>query len=165
MVFLSFVFVESSDKAIFGGKATVFTGKAVTAAIRQEDAVNGLNASLARIGEFSQASSQDLQDFAAGLQNVTKFGDEAILEQLAFAQSMGATADQSKKVVSAAADLAAALNIDLNSATRNVAKTLGGYAGELGEVNSGGWVLQAARGGALPRLRHHRHVVPASRLP
>jgi hypothetical protein len=111
-----------------GGRAVI------NAAARQEDAINRLNNSLARIGQFSQSTSQDLQNFATQLQQTTRFGDEAILEQLAFAQSLGATAEQSKQVVSAAADLATALNIDLNSATRNVAKTLGGYAGELGEV-------------------------------
>lgn len=106
----------------------------IAAAARQEQAVNNLNASLRRIGEFSQEASQDLQNFASGLQSVTKFGDEAVLEQLAFAQSLGATAEQSKEIVAAAADLSAALGIDLNSATRNIARTLGGFAGELGEV-------------------------------
>ncbi len=122
--------------AIKAGAAlgAIVTGASVAAAARQEQAINNLNASLARIGEFSQQTSQDLQNFASQLQSVTKFGDEAVLEQLSFAQSLGATADQSKQVVTAAADLAAALNIDLNSATRNVAKTLGGFAGELGEV-------------------------------
>lgn len=118
--------------ASFGAALTIreFTA----AAIRQEDAVNNLNASLRRIGDFSSATSQDLQDFASSLQEVTRFGDEAVLENLSFAQSLGASAEQSKVVVAAAADLAAALGIDLQSATRNVAKTLGGYAGELGEV-------------------------------
>jgi hypothetical protein len=106
----------------------------IQAAVRQQSAINGLNASLRAIGEFSQATSKDLQDFASQLQSVTTFGDEAVLEQLAFAQALGASAEQSKEVVAAAADLAAGLNIDLNSATRNVAKTLGGFAGELGEV-------------------------------
>jgi len=115
--------------------AAVFAGREIiAAAARQEDAVNNLNASLRRIGEFSQGASQDLQNFASQLQSVTRFGDEAVLEQLAFAQGLGATAEQSKAVVAAAADLAGALNIDLNSATRNVARTLGGFAGELGEV-------------------------------
>lgn len=114
--------------------AALGTREVIQAAARQEEAINNLNASLSRIGEFSQQTSQDLQNFASQLQNVTRFGDEAVLEQLSFAQGLGATAEQSKAVVSAAADLAAALNIDLNSATRNVARTLGGFAGELGEV-------------------------------
>lgn len=113
--------------------ASAFSGS-IAASIQQEDALNALNASLANIGEFTQETSKDLQNFASQLQATTRFGDEAVLSQLAFAQAMGATAEQSKTVVAAAADLAAGLNIDLNAATRNVAKTLGGFAGELGEV-------------------------------
>ena len=113
---------------------TLATGRFISAAAEQEDAVNALNSSLQRIGEFTQRTSQDLQDFASSLQESSRFGDEAILRQLAFAQSLGASAEQSKEVLAASADLATALNIDLNAATRNVARTLGGFAGELGEV-------------------------------
>jgi len=112
----------------------LFSKRAIEASARQQTAINNLEASLARIGEFSSETSRDLQDFASELQKVSTIGDEAAIEQLAFAQGLGATAEQSKKIVSAAADLSAALNIDLNSATRNVARTLGGFAGELGEV-------------------------------
>ncbi|MEE8598669.1 MAG: hypothetical protein V3S69_04035, partial [Dehalococcoidales bacterium] len=99
-----------------------------------QDAINKLNTQLAINGEFSKEASAELQEFASELQRTSKFGDEAVLGQLQFAQAMGATKDQSKEVVGAAADMAAALGIDLNAATRNIAKTLGGFAGELGEV-------------------------------
>ena len=115
--------------------AAAFAGRAIIrAAVEQENAVNALNASLRNIGKFSEAASGDLQNFAAGLQKVTRFGDETIISQLAFAQAMGASVGQSKKILAVSTDMAEALNIDLNSAVRNVTKTLGGYAGELGEV-------------------------------
>lgn len=104
------------------------------AASVQQDAVNKLNSSLRQLGEYSGKTSLELQKFASEIQSVTRFGDEAVIEQLSFAQAMGATADQSKKIVSAAADMASALGIDLNSAVRNISKTLGGLAGELGEI-------------------------------
>lgn len=106
----------------------------IRASAQQQQAINDLNSSLVRIGEFSKDTSAELQNFASNLQSVTKFGDEAILSQLSFAQGLGATAEQSKQIVSAAADLSAALNIDLNAAVRNVGRTLGGFSGELGEV-------------------------------
>lgn len=109
-------------------------GDLTDAASLQEDAINDLNSALVRGGEYSAETSLELQKFASELQKVTKYGDEAILSQMAFAQSMGATAEQSKEILRAATDMAASLNIDLNSAVRNVSKTLGGYAGELGEV-------------------------------
>lgn len=111
-----------------------FVVESINLSAEQEKAVNDLNAQLKLNGEFTKETSQELQKYASELQSITTFGDEAILGQLAFAQAMGASAKQSKTVVSASADLAASLNIDLNSAVRNVAKTLGGYAGELGEV-------------------------------
>lgn len=103
-------------------------------AIVQAEAVNKLNNALATTGQFSVQASRDLQAFASELQSVTRFGDEALIGQIAFAQSMGASVEQSKQIVSAATDMATALDIDLNSAVRNISKTLGGYAGELGEV-------------------------------
>jgi len=113
--------------------AATFAGrKIIQAAQAQEDAVNNLAASLRSIGEASRQT--ELEQYAAELQKITVFGDEAIISQLAFAQAMGANADQSKEILSAATDMSAALNIDLNAAVRNISKTLGGFAGELGEV-------------------------------
>jgi hypothetical protein len=100
----------------------------------QEDAINKLNAQLALTGDYSRETSQDLQAFASELQSVTKFGDEAILGQISFAQAMGASVEQSKAIVAVAADMSEALGMDLNSATRNVSKTLGGFGGELSEI-------------------------------
>lgn len=112
--------------------AGVATKKGIDAARQQEDAINQLTTSLGKLGEASRLS--ELEDFAREIQQTTRFGDEATLSQLAFAQSMGASVDQSKEIVRAATDMSAALNIDFNSAVRNISKTLGGYAGELGEV-------------------------------
>lgn len=128
--------------AAIGGAAVIAAAAKLTdalitvvdAAIVQEDAVQKLNNSLITTGQYSAEASKDLQAFASQLQTSSKFGDEAIIAQMAFAQSMGATAEQSKMILAASADLAVALDQDLNTAVRNISKTLGGYAGELGEV-------------------------------
>ena len=114
--------------------ATAIGIKGVQAAQVQEDAINRLNTALQLSGDFSDQASKDLQAYASELQNATRFGDELVLNQLALAKSFGATNEQAKQIVSAATDLSASFGIDLESATRNVAKTLGGFAGELGEV-------------------------------
>lgn len=121
--------IASAAALALGG---IITAKGIAAAREQEEAVNSLAASLGKLGQASRLT--ELEEFASGLQRITKFGDEAIISQLAFAQAMGANVDQSKQIVEAATDMSAALNIDLNSAVRNISKTLGGYAGELGEV-------------------------------
>ena len=130
-------FVALKGVAIAAGAAlgAAFAGREIIqAAIAQEDAVNSLNASLRRIGEFSNETSADLQNFAAGLQQTSRVVDEVILQQLAIAQSFGATADQSKALTAAALDLASAQGKTLEEAVRQISKTLGGYAGELGET-------------------------------
>ena len=108
--------------------------KSIAAAIQQEEAVNRLAGALKSSNEFTKEAIADFEAYAAALQGATRFGDEIILNQIALAKAFGATNQQAKDIVKVAADLSAALGIDLNSATRNVAKTLGGYAGELGET-------------------------------
>lgn len=134
--FFSLKTLAAGAVAFLGGRQIIRGIASVTeAASRQEDAVNSLNTALALSGEFSQEASKDMQDFASSLQAVTKFGDEAILEQLALAKAFGATNEQAKQVTQAAIELAAATGKSLEEATRQVSKTLGGFAGELGEVN------------------------------
>jgi hypothetical protein len=141
----SVAFSQQTKKSLIGTKAIIasvgasivaaFSAKKIIDAAKvQESAISSMNAQLRLLGSFSEETSRDLQNFASSLQEVTTFGDEAIISQLAFSQAMGATVEQSKEILTAATDMSAALNIDLNSAVRNISKTLGGYAGELGEV-------------------------------
>lgn len=110
--------------------------ESISAANRQEDAINSLNAALKRSGDFSAATSKDLQDFASSIQKVSIFGDEAVIEQLAFAKALGLTTEQAKMTVKAATELSAATNgaVSFDSAVRNIAKTFSGLKGELGEL-------------------------------
>jgi hypothetical protein len=131
-------FVKTSLLNIGTALAGVAIGKTFSEGIRlaiaQEDAIKRLNNSLKITGDLTKTASQDLVDYSSELQNVSSFSDDVILNQIALAKSFGATNDQAKQIASTAIDLANALGIDLESATRNVAKTLGGYAGELGET-------------------------------
>lgn len=70
---------------------------------------------------------------AAELQSRSTFGDEAIIEQQAFLAALGLNEAQINSTIEAAAQLSAALGMELNSAVRNLAKTYSGLAGELGE--------------------------------
>ncbi len=108
-------------------------GDAISAASKQEDAINKLNVALRLAGEFSAEASEDMQTFASNLQSVTKIGDETTLEMLALAKSFGLSNDQAKDLVTAAADLSAVTGMSLDSAVRNLGKSFSGLAGELGE--------------------------------
>lgn len=74
-----------------------------------------------------------LADFAAEMQRVSTFGDEAIIQQEAFLTSLGMTEEQIQDVIRASVDLASTGMFSLESAVRNVAKTFSGLSGELGE--------------------------------
>jgi len=119
-----------AGRALLGGIQQV-----TQAASIQEDAVNNLNTALKTSGEFSKEASRQMQDFATAIQGTTKFGDELILQQLSLAKAFGASNEQAKEVVKAATELASATGKSLPEATQQISKTLGGFAGELGEVN------------------------------
>lgn len=70
---------------------------------------------------------------AAELQQRSTYGDEEVIAQQAYLAALGLTEAQIGSTISAATQLSAALDIDLNSAVRNLAKTYSGLAGELGE--------------------------------
>ena len=120
---------------ILAGREIIgFINDVTDAAAVQEDAINQLNTALQLTGEFTEETSQELQAFAAEMQRTTVIGDETTLSMLALAKSFGASNDQAKDLVKAAADLSAATGITLESAIRNLGKTFGGLTGELGEV-------------------------------
>lgn len=127
--------VAAAAVAAFAGKQIIDGIKDVTnLASIQENAVNKLNTALKLAGDFSNDASQDMQQFASDLQSVTTLGDEATIEMLALSKAFGTTNEESKKLVEAAADLSAALGIPIETAVRNLGKTKGGLAGELGEL-------------------------------
>ena len=94
---------------------------------RQEQAIKKLNTAMG-------GNTSGLQAFASQLQKVTRFGDEATLEMMAFLGSIGMTEDQIRKIIPVALDLATATNQSLEFAVRNTAKTFSGMTGELGEL-------------------------------
>lgn len=103
------------------------------AAIKQEEAVNQLNAALRRTGDVSLSSSVDLQRFASELQRQSVVGDEVILGQIAYAKSLGLTNQQTKEFVTAALNASAALGKDFGGTLQQLLKTLSGLQGEIGE--------------------------------
>ena len=70
---------------------------------------------------------------AAELQSRSTLGDEAIIEQQAYLAALGLSEQQIGATIEAAAQLSAALDMDLGAAVKNLGKTFGGMTGELGE--------------------------------
>jgi len=97
----------------------------------QELAVTKLNSALKAQGVFTEALSKKLQEEASALQQVTIFGDEAILASQAFAMSMGLSADTVSKVTPVVLDFASAMGLDLQTAFRVVGLAGAGDTGML----------------------------------
>ena len=70
---------------------------------------------------------------AGALQQTSRFGDEAIIQQQAYLASIGLSEQQIKDMIPVTLDLASATGMSLESAVKNTAKTLSGMTGELGE--------------------------------
>jgi len=120
--------------ALFAGQKVLGAFKSVTdAAIKQENAINALNQQLKLSGDFSEAASKDMQEFASSLQSVSTQGDETTLELLALAKTFDTTDAGAKKLTLAATELAAATGKAPQEALKQLAKSYSGLAGELGE--------------------------------
>lgn len=126
--------VAAAFTAAFAGVGLIRAIESVTeAASKQDDAINKLNTSLKLAGSFSEEASQEFQDFASSLQEVTTVGDETTLELAALARNFTKTNEQAQDLTKAALDLSAATGISLEGAVKNLGKTFAGLTGELGE--------------------------------
>lgn len=109
----------------------------------QQDAINELNSSLKRSGKFTVQASKDFQAFASQLQQNSTIGDEVILKNAALIQSLGALSVEGlKQATQAAADLSAALGIDLTAAATLVGKAA---VGEVGSFSRYGLVIKKGK--------------------
>lgn len=114
--------------------------KVIAAASAQEEAINKINIALANTGKLTEGASQGMQDFASELQKVTTIGDETTLETAALIQSLGdLEVDGLKRATVAAADLSAALGIDLKAAALLVGKAA---AGEVSSFSRYGLIIR-----------------------
>ena len=133
-------FLASKFTITLGDVANVFKGLAgavsgvVDAASVQEAAVKSLDQALAKLGPAAANVSKELQAQAAALENTTKFGDEAIIANQALALNLGVAAGDMGKLTQAAVELSAATGKSLESSFVNLARTLNGARGELGEL-------------------------------
>jgi hypothetical protein len=116
------------------GSIVSFGKESIKAFSQQEDALNQLGQALKASGDFSQSAVADFSAFASELQSVSKFGDEVVISQIAVAKSLGATNEQSKQLVKAAADLSATFGGSLEENVRKLGRTLNGDIGRLGQL-------------------------------
>jgi hypothetical protein len=131
--------LAAASAAAIAGIAFTFK-KGIEAAIEQEDALNELNAALARTGQYSKEASASMSAFSEKLQKNSLFADDAVLKNAALIQSLGKLSTEGLKgATQAAADLAAGLRIDLRSASLLVGKAA---VGEISTFSRYGIVIK-----------------------
>lgn len=111
----------------------------VQATIRQENAIKQLNTVLASTRHAAGLTSEELQNMASGLQEVTTFGDEAIIE----AQSMLLTFTKIGKDVFPAAteavlNVSTAMGQDLRTSVVQLGKVLNDPIANMGALSRSG---------------------------
>jgi hypothetical protein len=92
-------------------------------AIQFEDTVQGLNVALKLSGITSKLATKEILAFAEGLEDTTKFSDDAVIATASLIQGIAKLpTDQLQRTTKAALDLATAFRIDVESAGRILAK-------------------------------------------
>lgn len=109
-----------------GAAATVMIAKqSIDAAIEQEAAEKKLAAVLRATGGAAGFTVKELADYAAQLQAVTTFSDDAILESASvLATFRNVTGDSFKGALEAAMDMSEVMGTDLKGSVMQVAKAL-----------------------------------------
>ena len=82
---------------------------------------------------LDSASVQALKDYAGELQSISTVGDEELIPMMAQLAAAGRTQDEIMQIMSTALDISATGTMSLDSAMRQLNKSYGGFAGELGE--------------------------------
>jgi len=107
---------------------------ASAAAIEQERVTRRVEQSLRALGPAAREYTAALAEQADQLQRLGVGSNEQIQSVQALIAEFGVAPSKIDETTEAAANLSVALGISLESAARNVARTVGGFAGELGEV-------------------------------
>jgi len=91
---------------------------------KQEQASAKLAQALKTSGQEVENNAKSLEDMATALQKVTIYSDEAITESTALLTTFGLTAKQIQELTPRIVDMASALNMDLNTASMVVGKSI-----------------------------------------
>ncbi len=97
-----------------------------------EEGAARLAAAMRNLGNFTRQDVQENLDFAASLQQVTKYSDEAVVQTETLLTTFGLYGDQLRTATKATADLASGLGLDLNTAALLVGKSFVGETSTLG---------------------------------
>lgn len=109
------------------GKLANVLAEPIKQASEAEDSMNGLNTALALSGKYTEDAANSFGALASEIQNTTTVGDDAVIQAASLIQTMGRLDQEGlKRATAASVDLAAALKIDLQTASQLVGKAAEG---------------------------------------
>lgn len=136
-------FGASAANVAKGALAAVAVGAAAVAAelytsakaaMEAEENLQRLKKALENSGEATQKNLDALIEQSAALQSTTKYSDDAVQSMQALAINMGASTEEALKITTAATDMASALGIDADQATRALSLSMEGNITQLGKL-------------------------------
>ncbi|AIM40784.1 tail length tape measure protein [Idiomarinaceae phage Phi1M2-2] len=121
--------ITGAYRVLGGVLATLGAARAwntiLSATIEQERVTAQLEATLRSTGRYTPELSRNLQDYAASLQRVSTFGDEAIISSQALLLTFTQVGEEAfPRAQEAILDVATAMGTDLRSATQQVGRAL-----------------------------------------
>jgi phage-related protein len=94
--------------------------KAIDAFVEQDKSVNKLTATLSVLGQNTPGHVKGFVEFAESMEKATNTSSELILNMVSMAKATGRSDDQTKQLITTAADLAAVTGGDLNESFRQL---------------------------------------------
>jgi hypothetical protein len=118
-----------------GSLVDLITTDAIASSQSYADSLLGVQNALELTGKATPETIKGLEDFAAAIQETTKFSDDAVLQSAAYIQTLGdLSGDGLQRATQAALDLSAALGKDLSTTTELVAKAATGNVAAFGKL-------------------------------
>lgn len=118
--------------ALYGLSRAV--GSWVGSMLKAETANAALRVALKKTDDATKENIKAFKAQANAIQESTRYTADSITQTQAFLKQLGVSAAQLQLATQATIDLSESFGLDLTSAARNVGKTVGGFAGELGEL-------------------------------
>ena len=115
-------------------KVTDYSKQCTEAFSIQQKAISQLGVAVSNNKNLTQQSLKSIIDFTGKLQSQSIYGDETLQRQATYLAGLGLEEDQLKKVLEASVELSSAGVGSLESNVQNLAKTLNGTSGRLGQM-------------------------------
>lgn len=147
------------------GAISNFLSGTLDAATESQDAIAQLNNVIASTGGAAGLTSQQLQDMATGLMNVTTFGDEAAMSaETILLQFDKIGKDTFPAALQATADLATRLGVDLPQAATMVGRALANPEEGIGRLNTAFKIFDKDQQKVIEDLAAHGKIQEAQAL-